>query len=186
MIRAIETAYDGRLFRSRAEARWAAFFKALGLVYEYEPEGVELNGRRYLPDFRLMLSHAGNTFPLWIEVKPAKWNDDSKLEEFAQQLPYGHRATQLPSVEVYAGIVANRPDGLPCWFEGDYGSSYCDTGFLFCACPDCGSVGFEKFGHLSAVGCCGQPSAGSWENPQHDGPAILNAFRFAFSQRFGT
>ena len=53
-IRAIETEYDGYRFRSRLEARWAVFFDALGVDYEYEPEGFELpSGKRYLPDFRV-------------------------------------------------------------------------------------------------------------------------------------
>jgi len=52
-IKAIETSYKGYLFRSRLEARWAVFFDALGIVWEYEREGFELDGLRYLPDFWL-------------------------------------------------------------------------------------------------------------------------------------
>lgn len=52
--RAIETRYNGFRFRSRLEARWAVFFDALGIRYEYEREGYELpGGVRYLPDFWL-------------------------------------------------------------------------------------------------------------------------------------
>lgn len=51
-IKAIETVYKGYRFRSRLEARWAVFFDALGLEWEYEKEGYELpDGTRYLPDF---------------------------------------------------------------------------------------------------------------------------------------
>ena len=53
-IKPIETIYNGYRFRSRLEARWAVFFDALGVEYEYEPEGFNLpNGGRYLPDFRV-------------------------------------------------------------------------------------------------------------------------------------
>lgn len=53
-IKAIETEYNGYKFRSRLEARWAVFFDAAGIKYEYEPEGFELeDGTRYLPDFYL-------------------------------------------------------------------------------------------------------------------------------------
>jgi len=38
-IKAIETVYNGYKFRSRLEARWAVFFDALGIEYEYEKEG---------------------------------------------------------------------------------------------------------------------------------------------------
>ena len=54
MIKAIETVYNGYRFRSRLEARWAVFFDALGLEYEYEPEGFSLGAGGYLPDFRLV------------------------------------------------------------------------------------------------------------------------------------
>lgn len=53
-INAIETEYNGYKFRSRLEAKWAVFFDALGIDYEYEPEGFELqSGKKYLPDFRI-------------------------------------------------------------------------------------------------------------------------------------
>ena len=53
-IKAIETEYNGYKFRSRLEARWAVFFDALGIKYEYEPEGFKLpSGQEYLPDFKV-------------------------------------------------------------------------------------------------------------------------------------
>jgi hypothetical protein len=52
IIKPIETIYKGYRFRSRLEARWAVFFDALGIEWEYEPEGFEFeDGTRYLPDF---------------------------------------------------------------------------------------------------------------------------------------
>ena len=42
VIKAIETEYDGHRFRSRIEARWAVFFNAIGLKYEYEIEGFQM------------------------------------------------------------------------------------------------------------------------------------------------
>lgn len=52
-MKPIETLYNGYRFRSRLEARWAVFFDSLGIEYEYEPEGVDIGGVRYLPDFYL-------------------------------------------------------------------------------------------------------------------------------------
>lgn len=67
MIKAIETRYKGYRFRSRLEARWAVFFDALGLKWEYEPEGFELpGGFRYLPDFKVRDVFGGWS---WVEVK---------------------------------------------------------------------------------------------------------------------
>ncbi len=53
-IKAIETSYKGYRFRSRLEARWAVFFDALGIKWEYEAEGFDLGEAGwYLPDFWL-------------------------------------------------------------------------------------------------------------------------------------
>lgn len=83
-IKAIETQYKGYRFRSRLEARWAVFFDALDIRWEYEPQGFEIgmgyddsddsqrHVRRYLPDFRLV------DFKTWVEVKGSldECNDD--------------------------------------------------------------------------------------------------------------
>ena len=53
MLKAIETVYKGYRFRSRLEARWAVFFDALNVRWEYEKEGYDLEGVWYLPDFYL-------------------------------------------------------------------------------------------------------------------------------------
>lgn len=82
MIRAIETNYAGCRFRSRLEARWAVFFDALGISWEYEPEGFELNdGTRYLPDFYLPQTQT------WVEVKPNAAAFDSSLIPLLIDLP---------------------------------------------------------------------------------------------------
>lgn len=63
MIKAIETQYKGYKFRSRLEARWAVFFDAMGIEYQYEIEGFETPYGWYLPDFYLP------EFNAWVEVK---------------------------------------------------------------------------------------------------------------------
>lgn len=70
MLKAIDTHYNGRLFRSRLEARWAVFMDTLGIKYDYEAEGYELGeGLRYLPDFWLPTQN------LYLEIKPEHPND---------------------------------------------------------------------------------------------------------------
>ena len=72
-IEAIETRYKGHRFRSRLEARWAVYFDALGIRYEYEPEGFDLGQLGYyLPDFWLP------QVTMWAEVKPREF---SKVEK---------------------------------------------------------------------------------------------------------
>lgn len=108
-IRAIEAEYNGYRFRSRLEARWAVFFDALGVEYEYEPEGFELpSGKRYLPDFRVKCyGTRGNRdavpFDLYIEVKGRMTQKDAdKVLEFV-----GMR--EVPAV--------NPDDSIFCCFE---------------------------------------------------------------------
>jgi hypothetical protein len=56
-IKPIETIYNGYRFRSRLEAKWAVYFDAIGLKYEYEKDGFDLGSDDeqtfgcYLPDF---------------------------------------------------------------------------------------------------------------------------------------
>lgn len=79
-IKAIETHYNGYRFRSRLEARWAVFFDAAGIKYEYEPEGFTLqNGLCYLPDFYLPEEN------VYVEVKPPRkgaWKEIQKASHF--------------------------------------------------------------------------------------------------------
>lgn len=72
-IKPIETVYNGYRFRSRLEARWAVFFDAAKIKYEYEPEGFELpDGTKYLPDFYLPW------FNCYVEIKP---NSETEIEK---------------------------------------------------------------------------------------------------------
>lgn len=69
-VQAIQTLYNNYLFRSRLEARWAVFFDAAGIEYQYEPEGYDLgSGEKYLPDFWL------TGLKLWVEIKPDTLSD---------------------------------------------------------------------------------------------------------------
>lgn len=71
-IKPIETKYNGYRFRSRLEARWAVFFDAAGIEYQYEPEGFVLNGDiPYLPDFYLP------EFNAYVEIKPNGLDDEA-------------------------------------------------------------------------------------------------------------
>lgn len=61
----IDTRYSNCLFRSRLEARWAVFFDAFGLRWEYEREGFKDEaGNCYLPDFWMP------DIETWVEIKP--------------------------------------------------------------------------------------------------------------------
>lgn len=94
-IRPIQTSYAGCLFRSRLEARWAVFFDALGIEWEYEPEGFETTAGNYLPDFRIQLYFP---FPAWtwFEVKPDEAPDDPRHAAFVAAGNYLTIARGIP------------------------------------------------------------------------------------------
>ncbi len=95
-IKVIETRYKGCRFRSRLEARWAVFFDALEIRWEYEPQGFVISWMNdvkevpYLPDFRLPV------LGTWVEVKGSLGEtDDCYLETIANAIDWGG---QLPDV----------------------------------------------------------------------------------------
>lgn len=64
-VKAIPTIYKSIRFRSRLEAKWAAFFDLAGWRWEYEPE--DLDG--WIPDFAII----GRDSVTLVEVKPIYW-----------------------------------------------------------------------------------------------------------------
>lgn len=75
-IKAIETVYNGHRFRSRLEARWAVFFDALMIKWEYEPEGYKTPDGNYLPDFLLPDAWVRSSVQgVFFEVKPPGHED---------------------------------------------------------------------------------------------------------------
>jgi hypothetical protein len=67
-MKARPTKYGGFTFRSRLEARWAAFFDACGWQWDYEP--AEFDG--WVPDFLLKTKKQRT----WVEVKPIAFTGD--------------------------------------------------------------------------------------------------------------
>jgi hypothetical protein len=70
-VRSYPTSYNGSRFRSRLEARWAAFFDLIGWRWTYEP----FDADGYVPDFQIH----GPT-GLLVEVGPCEF-----LSEFAEK-----------------------------------------------------------------------------------------------------
>lgn len=99
---AIPTAYRGRMYRSRLEAKWAAFFERLGWEHEYEPVDFGI----WSPDFAI------KTFggPVFIEVKPVMEPHDETLERMAT----------VPGEHILVGMAPFRPE-----WDGGTGNGAC-------------------------------------------------------------
>lgn len=80
-INYLATHYAGIAYRSRTEARWATFFDAVGIRFNYEWEGFGLDAGWYLPDFWLP------DLKMFFEVKGKEPTDDEsrKCAELADR-----------------------------------------------------------------------------------------------------
>lgn len=110
-IQPIETRYKGYKFRSRLEAKWAVFFDACGIDWDYEPEGYNLgDGIYYLPDFVLHNVKAkGFSGDLYVEVKGHMTEEDKlKIEKFYEVFSDNN---ELPVSKKPLLVVGNIPYG---------------------------------------------------------------------------
>jgi hypothetical protein len=139
ILRPIETHYRGYRFRSRLEARWAVFLDSAGIEWDYEIEGFNLAGTKYLPDFWLRRSRA------FLEIKP----DASWFEDRAKLAPTLTALANVAQVEVF--LIQGAPCPEDPW----------DSGFIphvvgfapqkgICSarlfeCPHCGQIAFRRF-----------------------------------------
>ena len=150
-IKAIETTYSGYKFRSRLEARWAVFFKELGLEFEYEPEGFLLDDDvKYLPDFFLpILSLYVEVKPSGVELSKSNWK---KLNRFGQLkdflIVFGEPYLQI---EDPCNLGWERHWPITDKKGSEDGGS--DSSYVFCVCPWCGKIGVEFDGRGARV--CG-------------------------------
>lgn len=111
MIKVIPTIYKGYRFRSRLEARWAVFFDACGVEWEYEPEGYDLgDGLYYLPDFLLHGVQGRAEGDLYVEVKGKMTADDAKkIFRFCEiGMPHGDACDKSYTAVLVVGKI---PDG---------------------------------------------------------------------------
>lgn len=135
MIKAIQTEYNGYKFRSRLEARWAVFFDTIGIKYQYEPEGFEMeDGTRYLPDFYLPDSDR------WIEIKgkPLSEKELKKCESFCEGeynwkkkfvIFVGNPEISIVSTKGESVLVKNiNSDSISVFEVGEKDEKYCEWG----------------------------------------------------------
>lgn len=192
-IKAIQTRYDGILFRSRIEARWAVFFNSLGLDYEYEKEGYDLgDGKAYLPDFWLPSLDA------WIEIKGADPEEDA--------CDLAHRLSVASEYRVYVffgGIVMPENKWSATNAYAFFPDGTADNGYHWCECQSCGQLGIHYQGRSDRLPCkqpyqdarlsiamsegggCERTGGNYDKGYNTNSPGLMEAYAAARSERFG-
>jgi hypothetical protein len=146
-IKAIDTVYNDYRFRSRLEARWAKFFDALGLKWEYEVEGYDLGSLGwYLPDF-VVTSPYGRKQIYEVKPRDSKEGEDklSMLVGLLNQSNYNYDGCvlcgdpvdffKLHNINPHAASVCPRCGRLSVGFE--CGVDYEEDDHLWVGCMPC-------------------------------------------------
>lgn len=100
-LKTCDTPYAGVIFRSRLEARWASFLDCLDLRWQYEPEAFEIDGKPFVPTFRVATPQGSYR---WLVVRHGPQPDDIAVENFQAA---ACKANSHPVV-----IVFGSPDDL--------------------------------------------------------------------------
>lgn len=107
----MQTTYKKRIYRSRLEARWAAFFDLLGFEYDYEP-AVDLDG--WIPDFIIhgpATLHPFRQMSFFVEVKP--YLHLSEFFDVRQKVDASLRTSHLKRIPIlFLGISPWRTKGI--------------------------------------------------------------------------
>lgn len=161
-IKPIPTKYRGYHFRSRLEARWAVFFETAKIRWEYEPQGFDVDGTPYLPDFYLPDLHC------YFEVKGTSEYDIDLLQRFAlligKELVVAEGAIPDPdewdcrNEKGLQVLHTSRPED---WREGyidDFAWGYKD---MFLRCTNCGRIEImnEAYSTMKDNCSCGKDHA---------------------------
>jgi nucleoside 2-deoxyribosyltransferase len=169
-IAPIETVYRGYRFRSRLEARWAVFFDAAEIEWQYEPEGYQLKTGYYLPDFWLPRLEA------FVEVKPTYEAYLKATPDIMKELVErsGHRGMFLigsPTTDtdhlatMFEVIMrGDRPVALPSWWDH---------------CLVCNEIYFGD-----RCDCCVSPAQGGFQRNASGSSRLYHALSEAQRARF--
>lgn len=143
IIKPLPSIYAGTYFRSRLEARWAAYFDMIGVTWQYEPESYDLNSGNsvdsyelskqfgmdmyevagpslYTPDF-LCCDELNHGF--FVEIKPNKGD----LKKVTKKLSKLAKSTKKPAFCLVG------PPSLEEQWACDENGEECGVGVIFCS-----------------------------------------------------
>jgi hypothetical protein len=158
-VRGRPTVFNGIMFRSILEARWAVFFSILGVNWIHEPQTFRLqNGKMYLPDYYL------SDFKCWLEVKPRDYLDgiaESTLKEAAFQKAWNLSGLGAGDVLLFAGEPRRRNGRHFHWMSTAQGAVVAPCRWF--VCDECGVAQTTALSHPNCR--CG-PSYQNFEHPK--------------------
>ena len=133
----------------------------MGLQWEYEPEGFDLDGVSYLPDFRVQTE--GLTY--WYEVKPLGVMDDKRFHRFRNLITSDSEGCKKFGVE--ARLLSGDPADVfvgtrPCprcglHVDGADCDSLSDNNEFGFSCFDCDMATASGGGNPPEIGWAGIP-----------------------------
>jgi hypothetical protein len=171
-IKALPTVYNGVLYDSRAEARWAFFFDQAGIDFIPQPQGFVTDGVAYRPDFLLVPSRVPR--PIIAEVKPSFDADPDGVQKLRNLIAARGKERGVVLSAIHPGdmrLLLIGPDGKGETWEDDRGT--------WLICP----AGYHRdVQPVPERGCrdC------EWEGDYwYEGEEIGRAYKSALSHRFG-
>jgi hypothetical protein len=103
-MKSLESTYNGVVFRSRLEARWAALFDHYKLKWVYEPDAFHTESGPYLPDFYLPSLNA------YVEVKPGPDQfDEVAVQSVSKQTKSDFLILDSPMIACRAYTLLKHP-----------------------------------------------------------------------------
>lgn len=156
------------------------FYDSLGIPYDYELEGFDLNGLWYLPDFWLPNQDC------WVEIKATE-PTEGEYEKAARLA-----AASEKTVFIFYGAIDRQAEAALSGFESsavwidptslEYGG--CDYGWLWHECQHCGAFGIHYSYHDERMAC--KTRGACPDNDRWRSERLPKAITAALSERFGS
>lgn len=160
-MKSIPTNFNGTVYRSRLEARWALFFEEIGVIALYEPWDI---GHGYIPDF--FLHNLFYNQLLIAEIKPISPNDG-----YIKYL----KKVRTPGKSDFLVFVGNpsfeQAEGIHIYGET---VNYVSKGFRLVTCKNCGYYAVSGCETFTLCSCGYNPPKPDWQQYAEK----ANNFRF--------
>lgn len=174
-----KTSLTGTLFRSELEARWALFYRQMGIGHSYKEKPVDFDTVSCEPDFYL------NSHSVWTMVCTMFPTGEEK----AKARLLAERSGD--PVYLFYGQIPDPHPVDPLWYSGSamafFPDGRGDEAYWWCECSNCESAGIEFEGRATHLPCgCLKRIFPGWDLPHDFSGRILRAYRVAREAKLTT